>query len=180
MKRAAIIILLLGFTLSARGADTIITKNNLRHQGTVVNKNEQGYIMRKKDGTLVVVPLQDISKIIRNNKVFDFEKRMGYYLETKRPFLPFIILGVAAGAYSAKKIQDYLKERDRVAALEQGDDPPQYLNDKSGSHLAWSIASGLVGVGSFYIAFRPLQVMVPIGPIKVGLGSGQISLAMNF
>ena len=179
MKRAVIIILLLGFGLTAWGSDTIVTKSNQKHRGTVVNKNDQGYVMRMKDGTLVVVPIQDISRIVRNNKVYDFEKRMGYYLETKRPFLPFIILGVAAGAYSVKRFQDYLKERDRVEARE-GDDDVQDLTDKSGSHLAWSVASGLVGAGSFYIAFRPMQIMVPIGPINVGVGSGQISLAVNF
>lgn len=178
MKRILKSLLMVSLCSQVWASDTIVTKKNLKHIGTVVERNATGYVLRTPDGSLVVVPLQDIAKIIRNNQVFDFEKKMGYYLEKRRPFLPFIVLGVAAGAWSVKKYQDYSLEKDRVAEREaQGLDD---LTDKSTTHLAWCIASGLLSAGSFYISFKPMEVMIPIGPINIGLAPNRIGLAYQF
>ena len=167
----------------ALAMDTIVTKKNHKHVGTVIQRNETGYVLRTPDGSLVVVPIQDISKIIRDNKVYDFDKKMGYYLEKRRPFLPFVILGVGAGMYAYKKFSDYANNKRRADnALEEYGDPDQstqYL-DASKQDMAWGIASSVLSVGSFFIAFKPLQVTVPIGPIHIGMGPAQVGLAMQF
>ncbi len=109
---------------------------------------------------------------------------MSYYLEVRRPFLPFVVLGIATGAYALGKYREY---QDKKTQAEQAiDDLPgqgqdyTYLDDQSKKALAWSIVSGLFSVGSFYVALRPLEVKVPIGKINLSTTSSGISIALHF
>ena len=180
--------ILLGFICISNvlGADTIITKQNNKHVGTVVNRTETGFGLRKTDGSLVVVPTEDISKIIRDNIEYDLIGGMKYQLETRRPFLPFIVLGIVTGAYAVKSYGDYQNERDRVEQeriLHELDPGYQNTSDRSKTFLAYSVVSALFSAGSFYISSKSMEVRVPIEPIQrisFGTTSSGFSVALHF
>lgn len=178
MKKVATILLLLCLIPHAFGADTIVTKKDRKYHGKVIDRNTKGFVIRTVEGSLVVIPQENISKIIRDNKIYDLEERISYYLEVRRPFLPFVVLSIATGAYAVKKFQDYQDERDRV----KNSTPEDLVNtsDKSKSHLAWCVASGLFSLGSFYVAIRPMEVKVPIGRINLSTTSNGITVALHF
>jgi len=162
----------------AFAADTIVTKKNRKYHGKVIKIIDKGFVVRTVEGSIIVIPKENISKIFRGNKVLDLEEGMSYYLEVRRPFLPFIVLSIATGAYAVKKFQDYQNERERVKNSTLGDLVD--TSDKSKTHLAWCIASGLFSLGSFYVAIRPMEVKVPIGRINVSTTSNGITVALHF
>jgi hypothetical protein len=183
MKKWCVILCFLLIGSQVLGQDTIVTKKKKKFQGRVVERTQDGLVMRTIDGNRLVIPTNNISKIIRGNTVYDFEERVKYYLEVRRPFLPFVVLGIASGAYGIKKYQDYSNNRQkRQDALAGGGLPQdyQYLDDQSKRDLAWCIVSGLFSVGSFYVAFKPMEVKVPIGPIKIGFHPRGVTLALKF
>jgi len=178
MKKVATILLLLCLIPHAFAADTIVTKKNRKYHGKVIKIIDKGFVVRTVEGSIIVIPKENISKIFRGNKVLDLEEGMSYYLEVRRPFLPFIVLSIATGAYAVKKFQDYQNERERVKNSTLGDLVD--TSDKSKTHLAWCIASGLFSLGSFYVAIRPMEVKVPIGRINVSTTSNGITVALHF
>lgn len=179
MKRLVSIILLLCFVPQVFCADVIVTKKNRKYHGTVVAKNEKGFVIKTVEGSFVVVPEDHVSKIIRGNLVYDLEEKMKYHLEVRRPFLPFLVLGLATAAYSVKKYQDYRTHRDQAEEEKIG---PEYTNlsDQSKKDLAWCIVSGLFSAGSVYVALRPMEVKVPIGRISLSSTSTGVTLALHF
>ena len=184
MKRLISIILCVCFVSQLVAADVIVTKNNRRYNGTVVRIIDRGFVVRTAEGNVILIPKDSIARIYRDNKVLDFEEGMSYYLEVRRPFLPFVVLGIATGAYALGKYREY---QDKKTQAEQAiDDLPgqgqdyTYLDDQSKKALAWSIVSGLFSVGSFYVALRPLEVKVPIGKINLSTTSSGISIALHF
>ncbi len=123
MKKTATILLLLCLTPHAFAADTIVTKKNQKYHGKVIDRNTKGFVIQTVEGSLVVIPQENISKIIRDNKIYDLEQRISYYLEVRRPFLPFIVMSIVTGAYCVKSFQSYNYERNRVKnadLVEQG------------------------------------------------------------
>lgn len=178
MKKVACILLLLCFVPHVLGADIILTKQKRKYRGKVIKIIDKGFVVRTVEGSIIVIPKENISKIFRGNKVLDFEEGMSYYLEVRRPFLPFMVLSIATGAYAVKKFQDYQKERDRV----RNATPEEMVNtsDKSKTYLAWCIVSGLFSVGSFYVAIRPMEVKIPIGRINLSATSNGVMLALHF
>ena len=104
-----------------------------------------------------------------------------YQLGVRRPFLPFAVLGVVTGAYAVKSFGDYKAERDRVKNATPAD--LQNIDDKSKTFLAYSVVSALFSVGSFYIAFKPMEVRIPlerIERISFNATSSGISVAFHF
>jgi len=183
MRKVVISILLcLFFVPQLFSADTIVTKKNRKYYGKVIKIIERGFVVRTVDGNVIVIPQDHISKIFRDNKVLDFEKKMSYYREVRHPFLPFMVLSVATGVYSVKRFQDY-KEHHRQAEDEKLKNAgPDYtnLNDQSKRDLAWSVVSALFSAGSFFVALRPMEVRVPIGRINLSMMPNRVSLAFRF
>ncbi|MBN2031154.1 hypothetical protein JW824_13050 [bacterium] len=186
MKKLTCILLSFVCLSNVLGTDTIITRQNNKHVGTVVSRTENGFGLRKPDGSLVVVPTEDISKIIRDNIEYDLIGGMKYQLEVGRPFLPFAVLGIVTGAYAVKSFGDYQNERDRVELerIQQQLDPDyQVTSDKSKTFLAYSVVSALFCAGSFYIAFKPMEVRIPIERIErisLRTTASGISVALHF
>jgi hypothetical protein len=181
MRKIICCFLILGFAGWVLAEDTIVTKTNRKYRGTVIDRNDKGFVMRTVEGHMVVIPTDRISQIKRNNLVYDLETKTKYYLEKRHPFLPFIVLSVAAGVYSIHKYQDYVKHRDdaEIAKQEAGGNYT-YLEDQSKKDLAWCIVSGLFSAGSFYIALRPMEVKVPMGKIRVSASASGIQIALHF
>lgn len=183
MKKSCYIVLWLFCVSNALCTDTIITKQDNKYVGTVVNRTASGFELRKSDGSKVVVPTENISKIIRGNIEYDLIGGMKYQLEVKRPFLPFAILGIVTGAYAVKSYQDYRNEKDRIEREREAEDLPsdyQYTPDKSKTFLAYSVVSALFSAGSFYIAFKPMEVRIPLERISLSSTASGISVALHF
>ena len=179
MKRAICILLLFCMVPSVFATDIIVTKAKKKYHGKVIKITDNGgYVVRVTDGTVIVLPKTSISKIIRDNTILDFEAGMRYYLEVRRPFLPFAVLGVATGIYSINKFQDYSEHK--KLADEQEDEADADWLQESKKDLAWGIVSGLFCIGSFFIALRPLEVKVPMGRINLSTTSKGVILAFHF
>ena len=182
MKKAICLFLLLNINSLVLAGDIIVTKQNQKYYGTVIDRNDKGFVMRTVEGNMVVIPLNHISKIVRNNLIYDLEEGTKYYLEKRHPFLPFIVLGVATGIYSVKKFQDYQDHHREAEELKIDIAGPEYTNlrDQSKKDLAWCVVSGLFSVGSFFIAFKPMEVKIPIGRINVSTTSNGFRVALHF
>ena len=180
MKRVICVFLLLCVVSQVMATDTIVTKKGRKFQGKVIRIIEKGFVVRTTEGSVIVLPKENISKIYRDNKVLDFEEGMSYYLEVRRPFLPFIVLAITSGAYCIDRYGQYRDDReDADAVMNDEDKELQYLNS-SKKALAASIISGLFCVGSFYIALRPMEVRIPIGKIRMSATSNGVQLALHF
>ena len=182
MRKWICIILILCLMIPSLHADIIITKQNKKYHGKVIRVTEKGFVIRTTDGSVIVLPKNYVSKIFRGNKVLDLEKKMSYYVEIRRPYLPFAVLGIATGVYAIRRFQDYKDHKDQADfALQEADAADhQYLADESKKDLAWCIVSGIFSVGSFYVALRPMEVRVPIGRINLSASSDRITLALHF
>ena len=184
MKKVLFILILLCFVTQALAEDIIITKQGRKYTGKITRRTAQAYILQTKDGTAMALKITDVAKIIRGNQVLDFVEGMHYYLEVRRPFLPFIVLSIATGAYAVKKYQEYKDHHDQAQLELLEDAGPEYtnLNDQSKKDLAWSVVSGLFSLGSLYVALRPMEVKVPIKSINVNVSmtSQGVTLAFHF
>lgn len=183
MKKAIFILLIFFFIPQVLGADLIVTKQNARYRGKVIKITDKGFVVKTVEGTVIVLPKDQIYKIYREDKtILDFVEGTRYYIQVKRPFLPFVFLGIAAGAYAVNKFQDYqLHHRQAEDEKIQNAGPDyQNLNDQSKRDLAWCIVSGLFSAGSFYVAFRPMEVKVPLGRINVSTTSNGVTVALHF
>ena len=182
MKKWIFIVMIYCVVSQLYGQDTIVTRNKKKFQGRVVERSTDGLVVQTTDGTRIVIPTDNILRIIRGNTVYDFEESYKYYLEVRRPFLPFIVLGIASGVYGIQKYQDYANNRRKADEAQEGGGVPsdyQYLK-ASRQDLAWCIVAGLFCAGSFYVAFKPMEVKVPIGPINVGFHPRGVTLAISF
>jgi hypothetical protein len=179
MRNALWVLLFVSMVPSLFGTDAVITKDRRKFQGTVVKITEKGFVLRTTEGTMIVIPKDRVSKITRGNKVLDFDAGISYYLEQKRPFLPFIILSVASGAYAVKKFDDYKTHRDEANADNLGSEYTN-LEDQSKKDMAWGIVSSLFCAGSVYVAFKPIEIKVPIGKIKLSMAPSGASLSLQF
>lgn len=182
MKRL-ILILFLVFVSETFGADLIITKENRKFKGKVVKVADGKFIVRTTSGSTLAIPRSHVAKIYRGNRLLDFEEGMSYLVEKRHPYLPFIVLSVASGAYSVNRYQEYKRRKD---AYNEYRDSPDYdpelqnVSDDSGKALAESIIFGLFSAGSFYFAVKPMEVRVPIGKIQVSAAPGGVRLSLNF
>lgn len=182
MKKVVCSVLLLCLTSQILRADIILTKRGRKYNGKVIRITEKAFVVRTVEGTVIGVPKADITKILRGNQVLDFEQGVRYHLEVRRPFLPFIVLSIATGAYAIKRYQDYKDHKDQAEAELLKDAGSEYtnLNDQSKKDLAWCIISGLFSLGSLYVALRPMEVRVPMGRINLGMTSRGVTLALHF
>lgn len=180
MKRFFILILILFFAVQLFAVDVIETKNNQKYYGKVTGRKANGFVIRTKDGSVVVVPVSNILHISQGKTVYDFETGMKYHVETNRPFLPLAVLGLASGYYSVKKFQDYSEHNKEKKEKETDANGATYSGVQPSNDMAWGIVSGLLSVGSFYVAMRPMEVKVPLGKIKLSAGPRQIELALQF
>ena len=181
MKRAICIILLLCFATQVIAADIIVTKKNHRYEGKIVKTTKGGLLVRTLEGSVVVIPVKDISRIYRGNKIHDFEEGLSYYLEVRRPFLPFIVLSIASGYYAVQKYRDYRDHKEQ-SEVELPEEDMQNLKDQSKSDMAWCVVSGLLAAGSLWVALRPLEVKIPIARIRVSATPtpNGVTLAFHF
>lgn len=179
MKKIIVFFLLLVFSTHVFGADIIITKQKKKYHGKVIKITEKGFVIRIVDGTVIVLPKSNVSQIIRGKNVFDIENKVRYYIEVRRPYLPFVVLGIAAGVYCVDRFQEYQKERERIKnSIPQ--DELKNVDDKSGTYLAWSVVSGLFSIGSFYVAFKPLEVKIPMGQLNLSATPNRVMLSFHF
>jgi len=129
IRKIILLVLFFSFIPYLFGSDTIVTKQNKKYRGKVIKITDKGFVIRTDEGTVIVLPKSSVTKIYRENMVLDLEEGQRYRIETKRPFLPFIVLGVATGAYAvhefqnyqdhARRAQDKLEElREREAGIE--------------------------------------------------------------
>ena len=179
MKRVICVFLLFCAVSQVLATDTIVTKRGRKFQGKVIRIIEKGFVIRTTEGSVIVLPKDNISKIYRDNKVLDFEEGMSYYLQVRRPFLPFIVLAITSGAYCIDRYGQYRNDREDADEAVGDEEELQYL-DSSKKALAASIISGLFCVGSLYIALRPMEVRVPIGKIRMSATSNGVQLALHF
>ena len=164
------------------GQDIIKTKSNQKYVGKIVkvSKKNRSFVIKTDMGNMVAVKFSDVLTVQRGNKIIDLQAGESYYLEVRRPYLPFSILGVASGVYSVSQFQEYQKRKDKFNTATEGGE--QNLKDDSGEALALGIVSGLVSLGSFYVAIQPLEVKVPIGKVRVSgspMGNG-VMLSLQF
>ena len=184
MKKWIVSLVLISFITQPIIADVIVTNQNRKFEGKVVKRVKSKLVVRTNEGSAVMIPVDKISKIYRGNKVIDFQTKESYYIETRRPFLPFMVLGAVSAAYSVNRFQEY--NRIHNAANTELDDlganPGEKTTKDSTKPMATGIVAGLFSVGCFYIAMKPMELKVPMGKLKVGAspqGNG-IQLALNF
>ena len=184
MRKIVLFFMFFSFIPYLFGSDIIVTKQNKKYRGKVIKITDKGFVIRTDEGTVIVLPKTSVTKIYRDNMVLDLEEGQRYRIETKRPFLPFVILGVATGAYAVHEFQNYQdharRAQDKLEELDSTDPDYTYLHDKSKKSLAYSIVSGLFCVGSFYVALKPIEVKIPLGRINLGATPQGIQLALHF
>ncbi|HEX9935219.1 MAG TPA: hypothetical protein VGB38_08490 [bacterium] len=180
MNRIAFFFLVLLFAPIAFGADLIILKNGQEYRGQVTKiVDNKTFVIKTTEGNVIGIPKANIAKIIRDNKVLDFIAGESYYLEKKRPFLPFIVLSAATGAYSVKKFQDSQEHRKQANDAKLGEDV-QNMKDQSNKDIAEGVVSGLFCLGSLYVAFKPIEVKVPIGRLSISTVPNGVMLSLKF
>ncbi len=181
MKKIAILVLLLALIPQLVRSDVIVTKQNQKYNGKVIKITEKGFVVRLTSGDAIVIPKNKISKIYRGDELLDLEMGMRYRITVNRPFLPFAILGAASGGYAIKRYRDYTKAH-KDAEKELVDEG---LSDTSNTKdekkiLAESILWGILSVGSFYVALKPIEVKVPIGRLNLSIAPNKIQFALHF
>jgi hypothetical protein len=176
MKRILYVLILLAVTSSLTGADLIETKNNRKYNGKIVKIVEDKVVIKTDEGNMIGIPKSSLSRITRGKEVFDFDAGERYYLEVRRPFLPFMVVSMACGAYSVVKYQDYQKNRKENQPGANGE-----TNLKaSKKDLGTGIILAACSVGTFIMAIKPMEVKVPIGKIKLGMAPEGMRLSLNF
>jgi len=186
MKRPMLILFLFLMLVHALHADVIVTKENRKFKGTIAKVADGKFILRTNSGRVLAIPRSHVARIYRGNKLVDFEEGMSYLVEKRHPYLPFIVLSVASGAYSVNRYQEYKRRKDSYnktlseAQAAGAEDDLQNISDNSGKALAESVIFGLFSAGSLYFAIKPLEVRVPIGKISMGTTPGGVRLSLNF
>lgn len=182
MKKIFFVFLLSGITFQALGADLIETKNHKKYNGKIIKTVDNKVVIKTEEGNMIGIPRSSLSKVTRGKEVFDFEKGERYYLEVRRPFLPFMVLSVACGAYSVVKFQDYKRNHDKYEKEKKatGAGDVSNLNDNSKKDLSAGVVLAVCSVGTFIMAIKPMEVKVPVGKIKISMAPNGMELALNF
>jgi len=182
MKRLMYVLILLGVTSYSAGADLIETKNNRKYNGKIVKTVEDKIVIKTDEGNMIGIPRSSLARVTRGREVFDFVTGERYYLEVRRPFLPFMVVSAACGAYSVMKYQDYQRNHDRYEKekLEADASGTVNLEDTSKKDLGTSVILAVCSVGTFVMALKPMEVKVPIGKIKLGMAPNGMRLSLNF
>ena len=182
MKRLLYVLILLGFASHLAGADVIETKTNRKYNGKIIKIVDDKIVIKTEEGNMVGIPKSSLARITRGKEVFDFVSGERYYLEVRRPFLPFMVVSVACGAYSVVKYQDYQRSHARFEKQKQEADAADATNlqDTSKKDLSTSVILAVCSAGTFIMALKPMEVKVPIGKIKIGMTPNGVRLSMNF
>lgn len=159
-------------------ADVIVTTDHVKHEGVVKKRLEKGWVIQTKDNQMVLVPTNKIWKIYRGDTYIDFKEKMRYKVKVGRPYMPLAILGIASGIYSVTEFNRYSKNKKEADQLE-GDAGADWTG-KSNQALATGIVSGIVCVGSMYIAFKPVEMKIPMGKVQISAMPNQIHLSLHF
>jgi len=181
MKRFFFILLLLSAPfLSA--SDIVETRQNQEYKGKILKRADKGLVIRTDEGSAMVIPLENIARIWRGNKLLDFTTGQSYFVEKRHPYLPFSILGIACAAYSVNRFQEYSRGQKRADDENQqaGVTPGTQNTRASSKALAAGIVSGLLSAGSFYVALRPLEVRVPTGKISISAAPSGVNVSLRF
>ena len=163
--------------------DLIVTRTNQEYRGQIIKVVKGNYAIRTTDGNLMALPGSKIARIYRGNRLLDFEEGMSYLIQKKHPYLPFAVLGLGAGAYAVDRYKEYNRRKDRYnQQVNEPDFDPELQNvqDNSGKALAECVIAGLFSAGSFYMAFRPLEVKIPTGKIRVSAVPNRVLLSYSF
>ena len=181
MKKIAILVLLFALLPQLVRSDVIVTKQNQKYNGKVIKMTEKGFVVRLTTGDAIVLSRDKVAKIYRGNELIDLEMGMRYRITVNRPFLPFAILGFASGGYAVKRFRDYQKTHDSAEQelVDEGLSDTSNTKDEK-KILAESILWGIVSVGSFYVALKPVEVKVPIGRLNVSVAPNKIQFALHF
>jgi hypothetical protein len=182
MKRLIYVLVLLGFTSQLAAADVIETKTNRKYNGKIVKIVDDKIVIKTEEGNMVGIPKSSLARIQRGREVFDFVSGERYYLEVRRPFLPFMVVSAACGAYSVVKYQDYQRSHARYEKEKQEADAADAVNiqDTSKKDLSTSVILAVCSAGTFIMALKPMEVKVPIGKIKIGMAPNGVRLSLNF
>jgi len=180
MKRLMYVLILLGVTSYSAGADLIETRNNRKYNGKLVKIVEDKVVIKTDEGNMVGIPRSSLARITRGKEVFDFVSGERYYLEVRRPFLPFMAVSAACGAYSVIKYQDYQRNHDRYEKERREAGADSNLKDTSKKDLGTSVILAVCTAGTLVMALKPMEVKVPIGKIKLGMAPNGMRLSLNF
>jgi len=182
MKRVFYVLILLGFTSQLTAADVIETKTNRKYNGKIVKIVEDKIVIKTDEGNMVGIPRSSLARITRGKEIFDFVSGERYYLEVRRPFLPFMVVSAACGAYSVVKYQDYQRIHSRYEKEKQeaGAGGTVNLKDTSKKDLSTSVVLAVCSAGTFIMALKPMEVKIPIGRIKLGMAPTGMRLSLNF
>jgi hypothetical protein len=184
MKKIIVLVVLSTFAATVFGADVIETKNNKKYNGKIVKTVDDKVVIQTDEGPMIGIPRANLARVKRGKEVFDFTTGERYYLEVKRPFLPFLVLSAASGTYSVMKFQDAKKKQDeaekyKTAANPGGDE--QYLKE-SKKDQAWGIVLAVCSAGTFIMSIKPMEVRIPIANKKVSIKPSEtgVGVAVNF
>lgn len=184
MRKWIATLLLISLMAQPIMADVIITNQNRKFEGEVLKRVKSKLVVRTKEGSAIMIPVEHISKIYRGNKVIDFQTKESYYIEKRRPFLPFMVLGAVSAAYSVNRFQEYNRLHSAAnAELDQlGANPGERTSNDTTKPMAMGIVAGLFSAGCFYVAMRPMELKIPIGKLKVGMDpqANGVQVALDF
>ncbi|MBN1780128.1 hypothetical protein JW948_03315 [bacterium] len=186
MKVKIIVLVLLLSVTQIFSLDIIETRKGMKYRGSIVKvqntKEGKAFVIKTEQGGTVAVYQKDVARIHRDNQIIDLITGERYYLEIRRPYLPFAVLSIATGAYAVNRFQEYnrLKEKaDKERELAGVDDETINTSDQKNAMGAGIVAS-IISVGSLYVALRPMEIRVPLGKINVSGTWNQIHLALHF
>jgi hypothetical protein len=178
-------IFLLMATQSFSG-DILETRKGVKYCGKIIKiqdtKEGKAVVIKTDEGGTVAVFQKEIARIYRDNQVLDFMTGERYYVEVRRPYLPFAVLGIATGAYAVNRFQEYNRLHDKAERERElaGVDAETINTSDQKNAMALGIVSSLLSVGSFYVAIRPMEIKVPMGKINLsGIPKG-VRLSLHF
>ena len=65
VMKAVAMLVTMGLCSNALALDTIITKQNKKYQGKVVKNTAKGFVIQTTDGSMVILPKQDVTSILK-------------------------------------------------------------------------------------------------------------------
>ncbi len=182
MRRFSIIFVVIFFWCGQLLAqDIVVTKQGARVRCKLLKRTESKWAFQREDGTIGIFEMNQISKIIRGNHEYDLEKKIQFVVTKRRPYLPLLLVTGLAGATAYTKFVDYKRHHDKAEAdrLALGDD---YVNTGitlATQDMALGILSGLVCLGTGYIAFKPVEFRTAVGTFRISMSGSSFRLALN-
>lgn len=185
-NRWLIFILLLLMASRIFALDILETRKGAKYRGKIVKvqntKEGKAFVMKTEQGSTIAIFQKNVARIYRGNQVIDLVTGERYYLQVRRPYLPFAVLGIASGAYAVNRFQEYNRLHDKAEKerREAGVDDDTINTKDQKNAMAAGIVSSIVCVGSIYIAIRPMEIKVPIGKVKVSGTLNGVNVALHF